>query len=121
MPEVAWELGIVQHGIGFHPGARVLGVVGVISGLEDVEYIGRTLRQKLLQSNLGMDTRMYKRLLGGTIDWCNICCTGGGADFFERIARKDAMETLSEMISLCDTSLNTFYWKAMLRVRQLMF
>ncbi len=51
---------------------------------------------------------MYKSLLGGTIDWCNICCTGGGADSSERIVRKDAMESLQEMISSCDTSLNTF-------------
>ena len=47
-------------------------------------------------------------MLGRTIDRYNICCTGGGADSSERIARKDAMETLLEMISLCDTSLNTF-------------
>ncbi len=52
---------------------------------------------------------MYKCLLGGTIDRCNICCTGGGADSSEGISRKDAMETLSEMISSYDTSLNTFF------------
>eukprot|EP00804_Cyclotella_cryptica_P012869 CCRYP_010604-RA/>CCRYP_010604-RA protein AED:0.33 eAED:0.33 QI:0/-1/0/1/-1/1/1/0/448 len=107
--EVARELGIVRHGIGLRPGARVLGVVGVIIGLEDVEYDGRgSFGKNLAQSNLGVEVRMYKSLPGGTIDRCNICCTGGGADSYGRIARNDAMDTLSQIISSCDANLSVF-------------
>jgi 20S proteasome alpha/beta subunit len=103
--EVAREMGMVRHGIGLRPGARVLGVVGVIIGLEDVDC--GTEAQALV--------RMYKSLPGGTIDRCNICCTGGGADSLGRRARKETMETLSQVLSLdtdellsynCDASLN---------------
>lgn len=88
--ELAKEVGMVRHGIGLRPGARVLGVVGVIIGLEDVYHDDETK----------VEVRMYKSLPGGTIDRCNICCTGGGADSLGRSARKETMEALSRVLSL---------------------
>ena len=89
--EVAREVGIVRHGIGLRPGARVLGVIGLIIGLEDTGASENLL-------GLGAEVRMYKSLPGGTVDRCNICCTGGGADSSGRLARKDAIEALSRVI-----------------------
>lgn len=88
--ELAKEIGMIRHGIGLRPGARVLGVVGVIAGLEDVYYVDETK----------VEVRMYKSLPGGTIDRCNICCTGGGADSSGRNARKETMEALTRILSL---------------------
>ena len=87
--EVAREVGSIRHGIGLRPGARVLGVVGVLIGLEDVHF----------QDGVQVEVRMYKSLPGGTIDRCNICCTGGGADSLGRRARKDTMVALSLILS----------------------
>jgi 20S proteasome alpha/beta subunit len=97
--ELAREIGTVRHGIGLRPGARVLGVVGVIIGLEDVYYEDETK----------VEVRMYKSLPGGTIDRCNICCTGGGADSSGMNARKETMEALSRIISLSNEELADFH------------
>lgn len=91
--EVAREVGSIRHGLGLRPGARVLGVVGVLIGLDDVHY----------QDGVHAEVRMYKSLPGGTIDRCNIICTGGGADSVGRCARNDTMEALSRFLS-SDTS-----------------
>jgi 20S proteasome alpha/beta subunit len=88
--EVAREMGTVRHGIGLRPGARVLGVVGVLIGLEDV-YCEDWTR---------VEVRMYKSLPGGTMDRCNLCCMGGGADSLGRRARKETMEYLSRVLAL---------------------
>mmetsp|Transcript_21532 Transcript_21532/g.27502 ORF Transcript_21532/g.27502 Transcript_21532/m.27502 type:complete len:162 (+) Transcript_21532:74-559(+) len=45
---------------------------------------------------------MYRSFPGGIIDRCNVCCTGGGADANGNLARKEAMEVLTNMVS--DTS-----------------
>ena len=86
--ELAKEMGKVMHSIGMQPGARVLGVIGVLIGLDDIDVIGD-----------GVEVRMYRSLPGGTINRCNVCCTGGGADASGRAARKDAMETLLHVVS----------------------
>ncbi|KAL7474456.1 hypothetical protein ACHAW6_000431 [Cyclotella cf. meneghiniana] len=107
--EVAREVGMVRHGIGLRPGARVLGVVGVVIGLDDVECDSGKVANSLVDTNLGpAEVRMYKTLPGGTVDRCNICCTGGGVDSSGRIARQDAMETLSDILSVCDGNLSLF-------------
>ncbi|KAL7516392.1 hypothetical protein ACHAWX_001413 [Stephanocyclus meneghinianus] len=107
--EVAREVGMVRHGIGLRPGARVLGVVGVLIGLDDVECDAGKVAKTFVETNLGAaEVRMYKTLPGGNIDRCNICCTGGGVDSSGRIARKDAMETLSDILSVCDGNLSLF-------------
>eukprot|EP00956_Cyclotella_meneghiniana_P031057 scaffold80424_cov70-Cyclotella_meneghiniana.AAC.5 len=87
--ELAREVGAVRHGIGLRPGARVLGVVGILIGLEDVHY----------EDGIKVEARMYKSLPGGTVDRCNICCTGGGADSLGRRARTETMELLSRVLS----------------------
>lgn len=99
--EVAKEVGKVRHGIGLRPGARVLGVVGMVIGLEDTDDFNEEHTQ---QQELGVEVRMYRSLPGGTIDRCNVCCTGGGADAAGCLARKEAMETLQKLVSAteCD-------------------
>lgn len=82
--ELAKEMGKVMHSIGLRPGARVLGVIGILIGLDDRDDT----------DDGGVEVRMYRSLPGGTIDRCNVCCTGGGADASGNAARKDAMETL---------------------------
>lgn len=52
------------------------------------------------EDETNVEVRMYKSLPGGTVDRCNICCTGGGADSFGRNARKETMEALSRIVSL---------------------
>jgi hypothetical protein len=47
------------------------------------------------EDETNVEVRMYKSLPGGTVDRCNICCTGGGADSFGRNARKETMEAYS--------------------------
>jgi hypothetical protein len=56
---------------------------------------------------------MYKSLPGGTVDRCNICCTGGGADSFGRNARRETMEALSRIILLSNEDLNNFHGNEM--------
>ena len=86
-------MGKVRHGIGLRPGARVLGVIGMLIGLDDVDD------WELSSSELGVEVRMYRSLPGGTMDRCNVCCTGGGADASGNAARNDAMETLLNLVS----------------------
>mmetsp|Transcript_14987 Transcript_14987/g.24372 ORF Transcript_14987/g.24372 Transcript_14987/m.24372 type:complete len:177 (-) Transcript_14987:94-624(-) len=81
-------MGKVRHGIGLRPGARVLGVIGMLIGLDDVD-VGMAAT-----CDLGVEVRMYRSLPGGTMDRCNVCCTGGGADAAGNAARKDAMAAL---------------------------
>jgi len=91
--ELAKEMGKVRHGIGLRPGARVLGVIGMLIGLDDVDD------GMVETNNLGVEVRMFRSLPGGTMDRCNVCCTGGGADALGNAARKDAIETLSSLVS----------------------
>lgn len=86
--ELAKEMGKVMHSIGLRPGARVLGVIGILIGLDDRD-----------DDDGGVEVRMYRSLPGGTIDRCNVCCTGGGADTFGSVARKDVMETLLRVLT----------------------
>ena len=97
--EVAREVGKVRHGIGLRPGARVLGVVGMVIGLEDVEDDCGGKQPWWDRGNLGVEVRMYRSLPGGIMDRCNVCCTGGGADVAGNSARKDALEALSRVVS----------------------
>ena len=90
--ELAAEVGKVRHSIGLRPGARVLGVIGLLIGLEENEQ----------NDDFPITVRMYRSFPGGTIDLCNVCCTGGGADANGNLARKEAMEVLTNMVS--DTS-----------------
>ena len=91
--ELSREVGAVRHGIGLRPGARVLGVVGILIGLEDVHY----------EDGMKVEVRMYKSLPGGTVDRCNICCSGGGADSLGRRARTETMELLSQVLYDCES------------------
>ncbi|KAL9190217.1 hypothetical protein ACHAXT_007428 [Thalassiosira profunda] len=89
--ELAKEMGSVRHGIGLRPGARALGVVGVLIGLDDKDDDdgdGGAV------DGVGVEVRMYRSLPGGTVERCNACCTGGGADAAGTAARKDALEAL---------------------------
>ncbi|KAL7434449.1 hypothetical protein ACHAXM_004080 [Skeletonema potamos] len=81
--ELAAEVGKVRHSIGLRPGARVLGVIGLLIGLDEDEQV-----------------LMYRSFPGGTIDRCNACCTGGGADADGNLARKVAMEILTNIVSI---------------------
>jgi len=90
--ELAAEVGKVRHSIGLRPGARVLGVIGLLIGLDENEQ----------NDNFPITVRMYRSFPGGIIDRCNVCCTGGGADANGNLARKEAMEVLTNMVS--DTS-----------------
>ena len=94
--ELATEMGKVRHGIGLQPGARVLGVIGMLIGLDDVDHDDR--------NDLGVEVRMYRSLPGGTMDRCSVCCTGGGADASGNAARKDATSTLLNLIDGDDIS-----------------
>jgi len=96
--EVAKEMGRVRHGIGLRPGARVLGVMGMLIGLDDLDDVNECERMKAT-NDLGVEVRMYRSLPGGTLDRCNVCCTGGGADALGNAARKDALETLLSVVS----------------------
>ena len=91
--ELAKEMGKVRHGIGLRPGARVLGVIGMLIGLDDADD------ESSVANDLGVKVRMYRSLPGGTMDRCNVCCTGGGADASGNAARKDAMEILLSIVS----------------------
>lgn len=86
--ELAKEMGKVMHSIGLQPGARVLGVIGILIGLDDRDVIDDCV-----------EVRMYRSLPGGTLDRCNVCCTGGGADASGSAARKDALETLLRVVA----------------------
>lgn len=88
--ELAKEMGKVMHSIGLRPGARVLGVIGILIGMDDRDDT---------DDDGGVEVRMYRSLPGGTIDRCNVCCTGGGADASGNAARKDAMETLLRVMT----------------------
>ncbi|KAK1748552.1 hypothetical protein QTG54_000491 [Skeletonema marinoi] len=90
--ELAAEMGKVRHSIGLRPGARVLGVIGLLIGLDENEQ----------NDDFPITVRMYRSFPGGRIDRCNVCCTGGGADANGNLARKEAMEVLTNMVS--DTS-----------------
>ena len=92
--ELAKEMGKVMHSIGLRPGARVLGVIGMLIGLDDADDYGMAATD-----HLGVEVRMYRSLPGGTLDRCNICCTGGGADAAGNAARKYATETLARVLS----------------------
>ena len=94
--ELAKEMGKVRHAIGLKPGARVLGVVGILIGLDDVDDITTTAND---DDELGVEVRMYRSLPGGTLDRCNVCCTGGGADANGNAARKDATTSLLNVLS----------------------
>ena len=97
--ELAKEIGKVRHGIGLRPGARVLGVIGMLIGLEDRDDDEMNDEDATDNGILGVEVRMYRSLPGGTMDRCNVCCTGGGADALGNDARKDAMETLLKVVS----------------------
>mmetsp|Transcript_2545 Transcript_2545/g.4516 ORF Transcript_2545/g.4516 Transcript_2545/m.4516 type:complete len:157 (-) Transcript_2545:476-946(-) len=60
----------------------------MLIGLDDVD-VGMAAT-----CDLGVEVRMYRSLPGGTMDRCNVCCTGGGADAAGNAARKDAMAAL---------------------------
>jgi hypothetical protein len=92
--ELAKEMGKVMHSIGLRPGARVLGVIGMLIGLDDADDYGMGATD-----HMGVEVRMYRSLPGGTLDRCNICCTGGGADAAGNAARKYAAETLARVLS----------------------
>ena len=87
--ELAAEVGKVRHSIGLRPGARVLGVIGLLIGLDEDEQ----------NDDYPVTVRMYRSLPGGTIDRCNVCCTGGGADTNGNLARKEAMRMLTNIVS----------------------
>jgi 20S proteasome alpha/beta subunit len=74
--ELSKEMGKVVHGIGLRPGARVLGVIGILIGLDDTDDCNTLTKN----NSLGVEVRMYRCLPGGTLDRCNVCCTGGGSD-----------------------------------------
>lgn len=93
--ELAQEMGRVRHGIGLQPGARVLGVMGMLIGLDDVDDADAPTEDV----RPGVEVRMYRSLPGGTMDRCNVCCTGGGADAAGNAARKEAMEALLHAVS----------------------
>jgi len=90
--EVAREVEKVRGGIGRRAGVRVLGVWGLIVGLDDVNNEEDC-------DNLGVQVRMYRSLPGGIMDRCNACCSGGGADSNGILTRKEAMEALEKIIS----------------------
>ncbi len=92
--ELAKEMGKVMHSIGLRPGARVLGVIGMLIGLDDADDCGMATTDQM-----GVEVRMYRSLPGGTLDRCNTYCTGGGADAAGNAARKYATETLARVIS----------------------
>ncbi len=87
--ELAAEVGKVRHNIGLRPGARVLGVIGLLIGLDENER----------EDDSPITVSMYRSYPGGTIDRCNVCCTGGGADANGNLARKEAIGKLSNIIS----------------------
>jgi len=97
--ELSKEMGKVRHSIGLQPGARVLGVVGILIGLDDVDDITTTTNDEI---ELGVEVRMYRSLPGGKLDRCNVCCTGGGADANGNAARKDATTCLLDVLSTND-------------------
>ena len=92
--ELALEMGKVMHSIGLRPGARVLGVIGMLIGLDDSDAF-----EMAATDDLGVEVRMYRCLPGGTLDRCNVCCTGGGADASGNEARKFVTETLARVVS----------------------
>ena len=92
--ELSKEMGKVVHGIGLRPGARVLGVIGILIGLDDTDDCNTLTKN----NSLGVEVRMYRCLPGGTYR-CNVCCTGGGADAAGNAARKYATETLARVVS----------------------
>jgi hypothetical protein len=94
--ELAAEVGKVRHRIGLRPGARVLGVIGLLIGLDDNDE-----RNDNSSNKKRVMVRMYRSLPGGTIDRCNVSCTGGGADADGNLARKEAIEMLSNIVSDC--------------------
>lgn len=87
--ELAAEVGKVRHSIGLRPGARVLGVIGLLIGLDENEG----------DDDSPITVRVYRSFPGGTIDRCNVCCTGGGADANGNLARKEAMDMLTTIVS----------------------
>jgi 20S proteasome alpha/beta subunit len=93
--ELSKEMGKVVHGIGLRPGARVLGVIGMLIGLDDTDDCNTLTKN----NSLGVEVRMYRCLPGGTLDRCNVCCMGGGADAAGNAARKYATETLARVMS----------------------
>ncbi|KAL7461737.1 hypothetical protein ACHAXS_002145 [Conticribra weissflogii] len=90
--EVAREVEKVRGGIGRRAGVRVLGVWGLVVGLDDVDSDETC-------DNLGVQVRMYRSLPGGIMDRCNACCSGGGADANGNLARKEVMEALEKVLS----------------------
>ena len=105
--ELAKEMGKVRHGIGLRPGARVLGVIGMLIGLDDIDTgVDGIDATKNEDEGLGVEVRMYPSLPGGTMDRCNVCCTGAGADALGNAARKDAMDTLQSVVSLSNEDEN---------------
>ena len=75
-----------------------MGVVGMLIGLDDADGSCDGSGEGK-SDELGVEVRMYRSLPGGTIDRCNVCCTGGGADAAGSAARKDATETLLDLLS----------------------
>ncbi len=92
--ELAAEVGRVRHSIGLRPGARVLGVLGLLIGLDENEQ-----NDDSPNNNKKETVRMYRSLPGGTIDRCNVCVTGGGADVDGNLARKEATNILLNLVA----------------------
>ena len=85
--DLAAEMGKVRHSIGLRPGARVLGVIGLLIGLDENGHDDSPA------------VRMYRSLPGGTIDRCYVSCTGGGADGAGVLSRKQALELLTNIVN----------------------
>lgn len=97
--DLASELGTVMHSMSLIPGSRVLAVIGLLIGLDDVE--------DEISGDLEAVMRMYRVLPGQShVERCNVCCTGGGADAIGSAARKDATQILLDELASCDSSDN---------------
>lgn len=97
--ELASEIGSVMHSMSLIPGSRVLGVIGLLIGLDDVE--------DETSGDIEAVMRMYRVLPGQShVERCNVCCTGGGADATGSAARKDATQILLDKLATCDSSDN---------------
>ena len=71
-----------------------MGVIGLLIGLDENEQDDDSPN-----NNKKETVRMYRSLPGGTIDRCNVCVTGGGADADGNLARKEAMNILSNLVA----------------------
>ena len=95
--DLASELGSVMHSMTLIPGSRVLAVIGLLIGLDDVE--------DEISGDIEAVMRMYRVLPGQShVERCNVCCTGGGADAIGSAARKDATQILLDKLGTPDSS-----------------